>query len=386
MAKAHRDFNGKSFLRKTGLPTLKAYLQHQNHPLQHLVEAILNDDDFNKESVKLYEQFDSSENPNQQKDLHNWALINDLASEKGMAEMRIACMDLDLGYLITDQETPHCLAHKLYIQEPYAFHHAYALLQIDYVEGWQLYRGKAISPLQENLKEATYQFEQGLHNLLRQYGQGHHVNVDLHESHGRIILDTRYEGPLVRHEDFDQSGRLRATSIRKPMEIGLVYWPDTAVLKVKTPRGQHNLNTAIKQQFAYAFLTNPQGLIDVSEGQIVNLNELKTRRVFPPANAEEEIQDIRLTSLVCRLFPGSRDKITLYSPEGLVWERINQLGLNVTSMELFSAGIQFIFKGVRRGRYRTVQITTKNNRVNLNTSQRDEVISGYLQRIGILNV
>ncbi len=387
MQKSHRDYNGKSFLRKLGPECLKMYLQESEHPLKQMMDSFLEDgEDYNQQTQAVFELFESDDNPQRQQDSHNWALINDLASEKGYAEMRRACKDCNLEHLLQEDTTPHSLAMELFLNHRFAFDHAYALLQIDFVEGWRIFRGKDISELKPDLEEAKQNLQSGLIDFLRRHGHGREFNIDLYQSQGRMILDMRYAGQLVRHENFDEAGQLRATSIRKPMEIGLVYYPETALLKVKTPRGQDALSDAVKQEFAFHYLQNPYALLESKDGQVINLEELKTRRAFPPTDPEHKVRQVRLTSVQYLPVPGIKDKVTINSSHGRVWERLEHYREDLTRIELVSAGIQFEFEGKGKGRLRTVHMTDKKNRVTLNNSQRDDVIALYLQRWGLLNV
>jgi hypothetical protein len=257
------------------------------------------------------------------------------------------------------------------------------MLQVDYVEGWRLYAGRKTSPLKTDKETAKTDFENHLRDALRASGLGPHISVEVYTTDQRLILDIRYAGPLVRHEDFGSNGQLTVSTIRKPMDIGLVYYLQSGVLKVKTPRGYDTLSDRVHQGFAFSYLDNPEALIELRKGQVINLDELKTRSEFP-TNAEDEIRSVRLKQARFKPYVGSKDVFSINAHQQNVWTFLQNWNLDIDQIELLGAGLQFEFEGKGRSRFRTVELNQKT--VKLNNSPRDEVITKCLKNWGILYV
>src|SRR5437868_2778480 len=90
--KTYRDFNGKSFFRKLGYECLRRYIQDvAAHPLHDQLITGLLETTEPIDMDQFLDYFDSSDNPNREIDMLAFALINDLAGEKGLAQMRNVC-------------------------------------------------------------------------------------------------------------------------------------------------------------------------------------------------------------------------------------------------------------------------------------------------------
>jgi hypothetical protein len=259
---------------------------------------------------------------------------------------------------------------------------AYTTLYLDLVEGWQIYPGIAPSALREKRNESLRGFQSDVVNALRRSGYGQDFHVDEYPDEDRLILDIRFSGPLIRQEGFEE-GKIMAKAVRKPLEIGLVYYLKSGVLKVKTPRGQDTLNKSVHQAFALQYLENPHALLETKTERVLNLDEFKTRQQFP-TDYYDGIRNVKVTSLRLCPYEGSTSTVFIRNKEDL-WKVLEEFHIHLHQATFFSVGIQFEFEGKGQSRFRTVELTSK-NKANLNNGPKDEIITRYLMRWGIMNV
>ncbi|MBY0404975.1 MAG: hypothetical protein K2X66_13835 [Cyanobacteria bacterium] len=383
MAKTYRDFNSKAFMRKLGTDLLLEYTRINQHPLhQEFFDFLTGDNAEDNLNQKVLPALESPSNPRYEDDMTAFALINDMSCEKGFAQLVRICEQANLSHLITEETTSHKLAFEMYHHHNFFFNHAYTALNLDLMEGWQIYAGVGLSPLKSNLTEAHRDFKSDVVNALQRSGFGQDFHVDYYKDEDRLILDVRYSGPLIRQEDFKE-GRITAKAVRKPLEIGLAYYKNSGVLKVKTPRGQETLNKSVHQAFAMNYLETPSALLETKTDRVINLDEFKTRKEFP-REAEDLIKNIKVTGVRLCPFSGSPSKLTLRNKEN-IWTALQEFNIKIKQAEFYSIDIQFEFEGKGKSRFRTVEITSK-NKATLNNSSKDETISKCLKRWGVMNV
>lgn len=380
--KTIRDFTGHSFFRKLGPACLLQYLQTTQHPQQSQFLAELLEEEHISNPEEILRHFDSPNNPNRTADMTAFMVINDIASEKGFAHMRRICERSALGQLLTPTATPHSLALELFLNHSFVFNRAYTMFCIDYLEGWKVYPGSSgKSEFKEDINTARDDFRREVLAYLKRIGFGSALNVDAYPEADRLILDLRYAGPLTRQEDFDEQGNIQTHTIRRPLDIGLAYYPSEAVLKVKTPRGMDGLNIAVYQAFANSYLKDPNILLNINTERLINLSEFKTRQEFL-FNESDGIRNAKITGVKLIPYEGSPSSITLYDKTGAL-EAIKTRNVDLDQSILKMIGIQFEFDEKGLGRFRTVELTHK-NRINTNNSQRDAIMEGCLKRWGIL--
>lgn len=365
-----------------GVEDLTRYLQRTHSAPETFLAILQSEQPGESRQGAFWSRLDSEENPHRTADLTNLPLLNEMAGEKGFAHMWRICEAEKLDFLLTSETTGHSLALSLFLDHPDIFDEAYTTFHLDYLEGWQVYAGKDISEYVDNLDVARKQFQQELFKKLKKQGLGDAMQVDVYVKPERLILDIKYAGQLIRQEDFDHSGQLQVRTARKPLEMGLAYYPSSGLLKVKTPRGLDLLNRTIYEAFARAYLKQPDALLTLNADHRIHLDEFKVREDFPTL-AEEEIRGVKVTGVTLTPWRGSSSRLILRDTSGAL-KVLPRYSIVLFHAVLHMIAIQFEFEGKGRSRFRTVTMTDK-NRIDTNNSARDAVIETCLKRWGVLH-
>jgi hypothetical protein len=369
------------------LEGLQMYCQQSQSLADVFLSSLLEDEKLQergeeKALTDLWSYLESVENPNREQDLANFQLINDLACDKGASHIRRICEAEQLEHLLQAELTSHGLALALFLNHKPIFNAAYNTFHLDYLEGWQVYAGLDTSAYKHDVEVSKEGFRQELLGYLRRIGYGQALHIDSYPEQNRLILDIKYAGLLTRQEDFDIRGNIQARTIRKPLEVGLAYYPEENVLKVKTPRGMEGLNEAIHLAFALNYLERPETLTNPNQRRWINLGEFKTRESFP-FNDSDGIRTAKVTGLRLRPYQGSTSSF-LIREKGEVIDILPKYNIDIFQATLEMVAIQFEFEGKGRGRFHTVEMTHK-NRISTNNTERDAIIEGCLKRWGVLN-
>ncbi len=303
-------------------------------------------------------------------------LVNDIANEKGMPHLIKSCKkhEVDFDY---KNFAPINLAVRLYFYDKKAFYFAYNLLNIDAIENYSDYKGK-----QKKKPDNSFinSFQKDLEKYLMEQAKGKETFVDVYDYENKIVYLINY-GDYVKRYKVLENGRIKHFDKRPVKQITIIYYPNTAKLRIHAPTG--NIKLQVIELFSKHLFDDSEFFINKDK---INFFDLKKVFELDEDNLQldpMEIKSIKITEMGAYENSKQLEKVRFNSPD--VLKQAKNRGESFKLLEPFFIKLTFRLNGFGRGNRRTIEITAP-NRSNINDSQKDELIRKYLIKWGIAKI
>lgn len=366
--KSQTNFSPNTFARRVSLDLLEEYL-------------FINDPEVAK-NQKISEEnysdnFDESYKKLPADIQEKLSLINDIASEKGMPFLLETCtkhnIQLDVNSLV-----PHDLALRILILDQRAFMEAFNWFSISLLENYKDYIGKkAKNPVNNKMND----FKKELIEYLKEQARGNQVHIDSYDKDDRIAYLINFGDYLKNYDVFDE-GNFLTIKQRLAKAITLIYYPNTAKIRVKAPT--EKLGQLVRSLFAKYLLEDQDFFGDSYKHRFFNLNTLKNLREGDLlTHPSDNIGDVTVKEVHAYLSNDETSKIIVKYPDNLS-KMCEERKIDKDLLKVFKVKIQFKFLHAGRSNSKTIEMTDPNIS-NLNDSDRDNLIKQYLGKWKILS-